>query len=84
MTTALTIDIPNDLYETLKQLATHASLTPEQWVIMNLRRQVSHPVRDPNLRRLFGSVNLGVATGLENQSIDADLAQQYASINAGE
>jgi predicted DNA-binding antitoxin AbrB/MazE fold protein len=31
------------------------------------------------LRELFGSVDLGYPTGADNDSIDADLAREYAS-----
>lgn len=31
------------------------------------------------LRELFGSVDLGHPTGADNESIDADLAREYAS-----
>lgn len=33
------------------------------------------------LRELFGSVDLGYPTGVDNESIDADLAREYACIN---
>lgn len=32
-----------------------------------------------SLRELFGSVDLGQPTGADNESIDADLAREYAS-----
>ena len=32
-----------------------------------------------SLRELFGSVDLGYPTGADNESIDADLAREYAS-----
>lgn len=32
-----------------------------------------------SLRELFGSVALGYPTGTDNESIDADLAREYAS-----
>lgn len=31
------------------------------------------------LRELFGSVDLGIPTGADNDSIDADLEREYAS-----
>ncbi len=31
-----------------------------------------------SLRELFGSVDLGYPTGADNESIDADLAREYA------
>jgi hypothetical protein len=32
-----------------------------------------------SLRELFGSIDLGYPTGADNESIDADLAREYAS-----
>ena len=37
------------------------------------------PQRSPGtLRELFGSADLGCSTGVDNESIDADLAREYA------
>jgi len=38
-----------------------------------------HPNGGGGLRELFGSVSLGQPTGADNESIDADLAREYAS-----
>ncbi len=40
--------------------------------------------RDDRLRRHFGAVDLGRATGADNKAIDADLAKAYGASGAGE
>ena len=76
-TIAVMLDVPADMYEPLRQLAEHAEQTPSEWILGNLRRQLVQS-RDQNLRRHFGAVNLGVATGADNEAIDADLVRAYA------
>ena len=41
--------------------------------------QISGKASEGSLRELFGSVDLGYPTGADNESIDADLAREYAS-----
>jgi len=78
MTIAVTLDLPAEIYELLRQLAARSEKTPEEWILSNLQRQFVQR-RDQNLRRHFGAVNLGIATGADNESIDADLAHAYAT-----
>lgn len=40
------------------------------------------PKPDLYLRSLFGSVDMGYPTGADNESIDRDLAKEYASTHA--
>ncbi|MFN8487525.1 MAG: hypothetical protein U0350_08040 [Caldilineaceae bacterium] len=77
MDIVLTVQVPSEIYEPLLQMATAAHQTPEQWIITNLRRQLKNPMLDPQLRRYFGSANLGTPTGVDNQTIDEELAHQY-------
>lgn len=83
MTVAVTLDLPTEIYTQLRQLATSAEQTPEEWILANLRQQLLQSQlgqqRDQNLRRHFGAVDLGSATGADNQSIDADLALAYTT-----
>jgi len=76
---AVTLELPDDVYQPLLQMAVAAHQTPEEWLLVNLRRQLA--IYDPKLRRHFGAVNLGQPTGADNQSIDADLAQAYGDVN---
>jgi hypothetical protein len=43
--------------------------------------QIAGKASQGSLRELFGSVDLGYPTGEDNESIDADLAREYASTN---
>lgn len=36
------------------------------------------PIPEGGLEEMFGSVDLGYATGTDNESIDRDLAEEYA------
>lgn len=76
-TIAVMLDVPADIYAPLCELADHAEQTPSEWILGNLRRQLVQS-RDQKLRRHFGAVNLGVATGADNAAIDADLVRAYA------
>lgn len=78
MMTTIALDVPAEIYEPLRDLANRSAQTPAQWILGNLRRQLVQP-RDENLRRFFGAVNLGIATGADNAAIDADLARAYTS-----
>jgi predicted DNA-binding antitoxin AbrB/MazE fold protein len=54
-------------------------LEPNTRVRVTIER-TSGPHKTPGtLRELFGSVDLGYPTGADNDSIDADLAREYAS-----
>ena len=75
MNIPITLELPSDIYESLRQLAKRAEQAPEEWILANLRRQLGQP-RDMNLRRHFGAVNLGYATGADNESIDANLVNE--------
>jgi len=79
MNIVLTVQLPDELYESLLQMANTAHLTPEQWIVTNLSRQLINPIRDPKLRRHFGAINLGTPIGVDNRKIDEELAQAYAA-----
>ena len=78
----LTVELPEELRQTLFRQATTVGQTPEEWVVTALRRQLV--VRDERLRKHFGAVNLGAPTGADNASIDADLARAYVDIHEAE
>jgi len=78
MTIAVTLDLPDEIYEPLRQLAARTEKTPEEWILADLQRHFVQR-RDQNLRLHFGAVNLGAATGADNESIDADLVRAYAT-----
>jgi hypothetical protein len=72
----LTVILPDELRQSLVQVASVAGQTPEEWVVTLVRQRLPH--HDARLRRHFGAVNLGQPTGADNVQIDADLARAYA------
>ncbi len=56
---ALTIDIPDETFETLQHLAKFANYTPEEWVAQWLASMVLRVNRDP-LLKLAGMIESGV------------------------
>lgn len=79
---ALTLQLPDEVYRPLVQAASQAGVTPEEWAVARLR--ACTPRNDfkegkARLMRHVGAVNLGYATGADNDSIDADLGREYGS-----
>ena len=72
----LTVTLPDELHQSIVQIASAAGKTPEEWVAMLVCQRL--PRHDARLRRHFGAVNLGHPTGADNAQIDADLARAYA------
>lgn len=55
-------------------------LKPNTRVRVTIETSTNAPQKSRGgLRELFGSVDLGYPTGADNESIDADLAREYAS-----
>ena len=59
-------------------------LKPNTRVRVTIETTADVPLRAPeksqgSLRELFGAVDLGYPTGADNDSIDADLAREYAA-----
>ena len=77
MSQTVTLELPDEVYETVKRRAEGTRQTPAEWITTALWQQL--PPRDERLRRHFGAVNLGDPTGADNESIDADLAREYGS-----
>jgi hypothetical protein len=66
MSTVVTLELPDSVYEPLVQVAEKAELPLEEWILARLMRHA-------------GAVNLGHPTGVDNESIDADLAWSLMS-----
>lgn len=77
MSQTLTLELPDEVYEAVKRVAEVTGKTPAEWITINICQRLT--VRDERLRRHFGAVNLGYPTGVDNESIDADLAREYGS-----
>jgi hypothetical protein len=78
----LTGTVPDEVYQPLVEEASKQGRTPEEEA--SLRLQHSVPQRNGDrrtgvLRELFGSVDLDHPIGIDNESIDDDLAREYAN-----
>ncbi len=94
MSQTLIIELSDEVYAAIQSQAMKANTSPAQLVATSLEQHFGqgHSVRratqsrsDAELQaarerfeRHFGAVSLGYATGADNESIDADLAREYA------
>ena len=94
MSYILTVELSDRAYAVLEGHAQAAATTPAKLAVAALeqRFKAADKLRDPGhstieadrhaarerFERHFGAVNLGVATGVDNEEIDADLARAYA------
>jgi hypothetical protein len=83
----LTLELGDDLYRSLAQAAEQAGQSPAEWATAQLRScAASSATRAADLARLLahaGTVDLGRPTGVDNESIDADLAREYGPAHKG-
>jgi hypothetical protein len=89
MTQQLTLELNDEVYAALKQQAKGAGLSLSDWIVASLVEQLrengkedmrtkdEQEVARQRFRSHAGSINLGYATGADNESIDADLARAY-------
>lgn len=89
MSQQLTLEISDEVYADLQQKASAVGVSITEWIVAVLSSQgnaVSSILLSPErqeqarmrFRRHAGAVTLGVATGTDNQQIDADLTKAYA------
>jgi len=87
MSHALTIELSDATFNTLQRHAEAAARSPADLAAAALEQQFGIPKSNgaqPDEKRTkgfeshFGAVNLGDATGVDNEGIDADLAKTYA------
>lgn len=89
MSKTLTFNISEDLYESFDHIARRDGKTTEQVALEYLARRAAErrPKRSEEerraaqerFRRHIGAVSLGHPTGADNESIDRDLAHEYAT-----
>ncbi|MFN6487898.1 MULTISPECIES: hypothetical protein [unclassified Nostoc] len=92
MSQLLTLELSDDVYAALKQQADAAGLSVAELIVISVvdgqHRLLSVTKLQPEVQseeayqRLFsyaGAISLGYATGIDNESIDADLAKAYAN-----
>ncbi len=86
MSTPLVLHLSDDVLAALRREAEAAGTTPEGLASRALEHRFrlyeeaspSKTEADDPFERCFGNVDLGYPTGSDNESIDADLAREYA------
>lgn len=88
MSQQLKLELSDEVYANLQQKADAAGLSIVEWSVAVLSNQSSNarselPRAQQEARQKFrnhaGAVSLGYATGIDNESIDGDLASAYAN-----
>lgn len=90
MSQQLTLELSDEVYADLQQKANAVGLSIAEWIVAVVSYQSSDVTKilhsaekQEEARQRFrnhaGVINLGYATGIDNESIDADLARAYAS-----
>jgi hypothetical protein len=95
MSQTLTLELSDEVYTVIRRQAEVAGTSLPHWVATLLEQQCRRIEDWPGFRsprteaeqqaardrfeRHFGEVDLGYATGVDNEQIDADLAQEYAA-----
>ena len=90
MSQQLTLELSDEVYADLQQKANAVGLSIAEWIVTVLNYQnndvhrVLHSTSQlEEARQRFknhaGAISLGYATGIDNESIDADLARAYAN-----
>ena len=89
MSQSLTVQLTDEVYAALRRQAQASGTSLARVAAASLERQfkgTGTPRTDAEkqaarerFERHFGEVNLGHATGADNESIDADLAREYSA-----
>lgn len=90
MSRHLSLELSDEVYANLQQKANAVGLSIEEWIVTALSNQsnssnkaVYSETRQEEARQRFkshaGAISLGYATGIDNETIDADLARAYAN-----
>ncbi len=95
MSQTLILELSDEVYTVIQRQAEMAGTSLPHWISMALEQQYRHlsgrhEVHDQRteeekqaararFERHFGEVDLGYATGVDNEQIDADLAREYAN-----
>jgi hypothetical protein len=89
MSQQLTLEISDEVYADLQCKANAVGISITEWIVTVLSRQGTVASRvvlsleqQEKARQKFkshaGAISLGYATGIDNEAIDADLANAYA------
>ena len=95
MSQTLTLELSDEVYSVIQRHAEMAGTSLPHWIAMTLEQQYSRRPDWQRVRvqrteeeqqaarerfeRHFGEVDLGYATGVDNEQIDTDLAREYAA-----
>lgn len=95
MSQTLTLELSDEVYIVIRRHAEMAGTSLPQWIATILEQQYSRVQDWQSVRaqrteeekqaararfeQHFGEVDLGSATGVDNEQIDADLAREYAN-----
>ncbi len=89
MSQTLRIKLSDRLYAAIRRKAETDGTSPARWVARVLEQRLGASAEDSpetteqaareRFERHFGAVDLGHATGADNEQIDADLAKAYAN-----
>ena len=95
MSQTLTLELSDEVYTIIQRHAEMAGTSLSQWIAMMLeqrygrlpdgqrvrpqRTEAEKQAARERFERHFGEVDLGYATGVDNEQIDADLAREYAA-----
>lgn len=95
MSQTLTLELSDEVYSEICRHAETVGTSPSHWLASTLEQQYGNDrvwqlaraqrteaekqVARERFERHFGEIDLGYATGADNQQIDADLAKEYAA-----
>ncbi len=94
MSQTLTLELSDDVYDAIRRQAESAGTSPAHWIVSTLEQQYGHlhnwqaaracrteaekQAARERFEQHFGEVDLGYATGVDNEQIDLDLTREYA------
>ena len=84
MTHTIQLDLPDALYNAIQCCAAVQGSDPATVAVsaLNQHFQTTNELKTTSgagsIEELFGAVDLGHPTGLDNETLDADLAKEYA------
>lgn len=94
MSQSLTLELSEQVFAMIQQQAQAVGISPAQLAATLLEQQFPHfklllddaekNAARARFERHFGTLELNDPTDLDNESIDADLAKEYASTHEGE
>ena len=81
------LEISNEVYTMIRRLSEESGKTPSGWLsalletkygLLNKRGAFDKPKAGKCFESHFGAIDFGYPTGIENESIDEDIAREYS------